>query len=124
MKKLINVTAIVVGVVIASIGEIKFVMIGFLVQIVGICCEAVRLTMVQSLLNGSEFKMKPMVSMYYYAPACCAINFVVFLIVEFPKMTLDDIARIGMWTLVANAACAFCLNLAVVLLVCCTHLGR
>lgn len=118
-KKLVNVTAIVIGVVIASVGEIKFVMTGFIVQLIGICCEAVRLTMVQGLLNGSEFKMQPMVSMYYYAPACCAINFIVWIFYEMPQMSMDDISRIGMTTLIANATCAFCLNLAVVLLVCC-----
>ena len=43
MKKLLNVSAIVVGVIIASFGEIDFVLTGFLYQVGGIAFEAVRI---------------------------------------------------------------------------------
>ncbi|KAJ9621569.1 hypothetical protein H2203_007056 [Taxawa tesnikishii (nom. ined.)] len=59
LKTLGNVSIIVVGVVIASFGEIKFVLTGFLFQIGGIVFEAIRLTMVQRLLSSAEFKMDP-----------------------------------------------------------------
>lgn len=74
--------------------------------------------MVQGLLSGSEFKMDPLVSLYYFAPACASMNFVVFLFLELPKITSDDIARVGVVTLFANAGVAFALNVAVVMLVC------
>lgn len=117
MKTLANVSAIVVGVAIASYGEIKFDWTGFLVQAFGIVCEATRLVMVQRLLSSAEFKMDPMVSLYYYAPACAVINGVITLFVEIPKMTMTDIYDLGMITLVMNAFIAFLLNVAVVLLV-------
>lgn len=59
MKTLGNVSFIVIGVVIASMGEIQFVMIGFLFQVGGIIFEAVRLVMVERLLSSAEFKMDP-----------------------------------------------------------------
>ncbi|KAI8938582.1 hypothetical protein NX059_004460 [Plenodomus lindquistii] len=117
MKTLGNVSFIVIGVVIASLGEIKFVMIGFLFQVAGIVFEAVRLVMVQRLLSGSDFKMDPLVSLYYYAPACAVINGCVLMITELPRMTMVDIDRVGLITLLANASVAFLLNVSVVFLI-------
>lgn len=117
LKTLGNVSLIVVGVVIASIGEIKFVMIGFLFQCGGIIFEAIRLVMVQRLLSGSEFKMDPLVSLYYFAPACAVMNGIMALFLEIPQMTLADVERVGYFTLFANAMIAFLLNVSVVFLV-------
>ena len=68
-------------------------------------------------MSSADFKMDPMVSLYYFAPACAVINGVITLFVEAPRMTMTDIFDLGMTTLVANAFIAFLLNVAVVLLV-------
>ena len=73
--------------------------------------------MVQRLLSSAEFKMDPLVSVYYYAPACAVINGVFTLLIEAPRMTLADILAVGVFTLIANAFVAFLLNVSVVLLV-------
>jgi hypothetical protein len=117
MKTLGNVSFIVIGVIIASFGEIKFVMIGFLFQCGGIIFEAVRLVMVQRLLSSAEFKMDPLVSLYYYAPACAIMNGFVWLFTEMGRMSMDDVYRVGSFTLLANALVAFLLNVSVVFLV-------
>ncbi|PLB53509.1 TPT-domain-containing protein [Aspergillus steynii IBT 23096] len=117
MRTLGNVMLIVVGVVIASFGEIKFDMVGFLIQIGGIIFEALRLVMVQRLLSSSEFKMDPLVSLYYFAPACAVTNGVVTFFYELPRLTMGDINNLGISTLVANALVAFLLNVSVVLLI-------
>ncbi|KAI0485007.1 triose-phosphate transporter family-domain-containing protein [Xylariaceae sp. FL0804] len=117
LKTLFNVSAIVIGVAIASFGELKFDMFGFLVQVGGVIAEAMRLVMVQRLLSSDEFKMDPLVSVYYYAPACAIINGVVTLFVEAPRMTMLDITNLGLFTLIANAFVAFLLNVSVVLLI-------
>lgn len=118
MTVLFNVSFIVVGVVIASIGEIKFVFVGFLYQIGGIIFEATRLVMVQRLLSSSEFKMDPLVSLYYFAPVCAVMNGVASLFLEVPRITMDNIYDVGVFTLFANAMVAFLLNVSVVFLVC------
>jgi len=112
-----NVALIVIGVVIASFGEIKFQLAGFLFQVGGIIFEALRLTMMQRLLSSAEFKMDPLVSLYYFAPACTIMNGLLALFVEIPKITMLDIEKVGYFTLLANAAVAFMLNVAVVFLV-------
>lgn len=118
MKTLGNVSFIVIGVIIASLGEIKFVMVGFLFQVGGIIFEAIRLSMVERLLSSAEFKMDPLVSLYYYAPACAVMNGLTFMFTELPVLTMDDINRLGSFTLFANALVAFMLNVSVVFLVC------
>ncbi|KAK5116928.1 hypothetical protein LTR62_006649 [Meristemomyces frigidus] len=117
LKTLGNVSLIVVGVVIASFGEIQFVLIGFMFQVGGIVFEAIRLVMVQQLLSGAEFKMDPLVSLYYFAPACALMNGLTALFFEIPKMSLADIERVGYVTLLANAMIAFLLNVSVVFLI-------
>lgn len=117
LKILGNVSFIVIGVVIASYGEIAFNLTGFVYQVVGIVFEAIRLVMVQRLLSSAEYKMDPLVSLYYFAPVCAAMNFVMYLIFEGSTMGLGDIARVGLFTLLVNASVAFCLNVSVVFLV-------
>lgn len=117
MKTLGNVSFIVLGVIIASVGEIKFVLIGFCFQIAGIIFEAIRLTMVQRLLSSAEFKMDPLVSLYYFAPACAVMNGATALLFEVPKMSWTDVEKVGYFNLFANAFVAFALNVSVVFLV-------
>ncbi|KAH8820014.1 triose-phosphate transporter family-domain-containing protein [Xylogone sp. PMI_703] len=116
-KVLFNVSFIVIGVIIASFGEIDFVLIGFLYQCGGIVFEAIRLVMVQRLLSSAEFKMDPLVSLYYFAPVCAIMNFFVALFWEIPGLTMADIYEVGIYTLIANASCAFLLNVSVVFLI-------
>lgn len=117
LKTLGNVALIVIGVMIASYGEIKFVLTGVLFQLAGLLFEATRLVMVQKLLSSAEFKMDPLVSLYYFAPACAVMNGITALIVEVPKMQWADVQRVGYSVLLLNAIVAFLLNVSVVFLV-------
>ncbi|KAJ4341376.1 hypothetical protein N0V87_001765 [Didymella glomerata] len=117
LKVLGNVSFIVLGVVVASFGELQFVMVGFLFQVAGIVFEATRLVMVERILSSKEFKMDPLVSLYYYAPACAVMNTMVLIFTELPQLTMNDINRVGGLTLFANASVAFLLNVSVVFLI-------
>lgn len=116
-KVLFNVIVIVIGVIIASFGEIRFVTIGVIYQVAGLIFEATRLVMVQRLLSSPEYKMDPLVSLYYYAPVCAVMNGVTALFLEVPHVSLDQIYATGIWVLIANAGTAFLLNVSVVFLV-------
>ncbi|KAI9889769.1 MAG: hypothetical protein M1814_004971 [Vezdaea aestivalis] len=117
MKVLFNVSFIVIGVVLATFGEITFILTGFLFQAGGIMFEAIRLVMVQRLLSSAEYKMDPLVSLYYFAPVCAVMNFVVSLFFEASKISMDDVYRVGLLTLLLNAFVAFALNVSVVFLI-------
>lgn len=118
MKVFGNICIIVVGVIIASMGEIQFVVLGVVYQMAGIFFESTRLVMIQRLLSA-EFKMDPLVSLYYFAPVCAITNGVLTLIFEAPHMSMADFARVGYLTLLINAAVAFLLNVSSLLLVSC-----
>ena len=117
LRKLGNVSIIVVGVIVASYGEIQFVMIGFLYQCGGILFESIRMVMVQQLLSGADFKMDPLVSLFYYAPVCAIMNGTIALFAEVPYMTLLEVRNVGYSVLILNAMVAFLLNVSVVFLV-------
>jgi drug/metabolite transporter (DMT)-like permease len=83
----------------------------------GIFFEALRLTMVQRLLSSAEFKMDPLVSLYYFAPVCAVMNFAVALVWEIPKVSMAEVYHVGLFTLFLNGLCAFLLNVSVVFLI-------
>ena len=62
--------------------------------------------------------MDPLVSLYYYAPMCAAINAVVVWFSEWEAFSWEVVLRTGVGVLVLNAAGGFILNVVVFLLVC------
>lgn len=115
-KTLANVSIIVVGVVIASYGEIRFVMAGFICQALATGFEATRLVLIERLL--SAYKMDALVSLYYYAPVCTLMNAAASLYFEIPIMSWSNVEDVGYFNMIANASIAFLLNVSLVLLVC------
>lgn len=117
MTMLMNILVIVFGVAIASAGEIEFSWIGFLFQVSGTVFEAVRLVMIQVMLNGEGMKMDPLVGLYYYAPVCALMNLLVAIPFEVPKFEMQHLWDAGIFMLILNALVAFMLNIASVCLV-------
>jgi len=102
------------GVALASQGELRFDLIGFLIQAAAVAFEASRLVMIQILLHG--LKMDPLVSMHYYAPVCAVINLALLPLTEGIE-PFYEVVRLGPWILLSNALVAFFLNIAAVFLV-------
>ncbi|TGZ81749.1 TPT-domain-containing protein [Ascodesmis nigricans] len=117
MKTMTNIYIIVFGVIVASYGEVAFEWNGFIAQVAGIGFEATRLALIDKLLNKPDQKMDPLVSLYYFAPICTVCNVLMYLIFEAGKMTGQDLARIGFWTLMLNGGAAFALNMAVLFVI-------
>ncbi|RGP79965.1 triose phosphate 3-phosphoglycerate phosphate translocator [Fusarium longipes] len=112
-----NVMIIVVGVAIASFGEIEFSMWGFIFQMCGTVAEAVRVVMIQVMLSAEGLRMDPLVGLYYYAPVCTLMNLVVVFFSEGPRFKWEDAASAGYGMLFANACLAFILNVISVFLI-------
>lgn len=118
----VNVVVIVFGVAVASYGEVHIVWLGFLFQAGGIFAEALRLIMIQILLGGDgKNAMDPLVSLYYYAPVCAVMNLLIALATEWTSFEMAFVWKAGVFILVANAAVAFLLNVASVMLVSVFH---
>jgi hypothetical protein len=118
LGKFLNVLVIVFGVAVSSFGEIQFSWTGFFFQIGGTSFEAVRVVMIQVMLSGEGLNMDPLVSLYYYAPVCAVMNFLIALVGEVPKFKWEDATNAGLGMLFLNASIAFILNVASVFLVC------
>ncbi|KAF8999427.1 hypothetical protein BDQ17DRAFT_1500333 [Cyathus striatus] len=113
-KLLVIVLMISSGVALASQGELRFNLVGFLIQAAAVAFEASRLVMIQVLLHN--MKMDPFVSLHYYAPVCAGIN---LLFIPFTEgmAPIYELPRLGAAILLSNAAVAFFLNAAAVFLV-------
>ncbi|CAH0059015.1 unnamed protein product [Clonostachys solani] len=117
MTQLFNILLIVFGVGLASYGEVGFSWIGFMFQCGGIVFEAMRLVLIQIMLSSEGLKMDPLVSLYYYAPVCAIMNFIVALASEIPKFQIQHAWDAGLLMLFLNALVAFMLNVASVCLI-------
>ncbi|KAJ4415004.1 hypothetical protein N0V82_007586 [Gnomoniopsis sp. IMI 355080] len=114
----LNVVVIVFGVAVASYGEVHIVWLGFLFQAGGIVAEALRLIMIQILLGGDgKHAMDPLVSLYYYAPVCAVMNLMIAFATEWNTFEMAFVWKAGIVVLVGNAAVAFMLNVASVMLI-------
>ncbi|KAI9184336.1 hypothetical protein H9P43_003389 [Blastocladiella emersonii ATCC 22665] len=117
---LVNICGVVVGVIIASYGEIMFDLTGFIFQELGIVFESARLVLMQKLMTE---KLDPLSTLYFFAPVCAILNGFSFLIFEYGHMEdgiLAAVSELGAGIFLSNAMAAFALNMALVLLIGCT----
>lgn len=103
-----------VGCALAAYGEVFFEPFGFICQVLAVMFESSRLVMIQILLHG--LKMDPLVSLYFYAPVCAAINACILPFTE-GFAPFGDFLRVGPIVMLANAGVAFSLNVAAVFLI-------
>ncbi|KAL8974019.1 MAG: hypothetical protein Q9197_001739 [Variospora fuerteventurae] len=113
----LNLLVIVFGVVLASLGEIKIQLMGFLFQFGGLVFEAYRLALIQKLLNDERYKMDPLVSLYYFAPCCAGMIALMGVGEEWPGISWEDVQGVGWWVWAANGMLAMALNVASVFLI-------
>lgn len=112
-----SILVITAGVMLASIGELEFSWLGTAIHVTGLACEALRVVMIQALLTNEGHEIGPLLSLYYYAPACALFNLLFASITELPQITLADFAKVGWPLLVLNGAIAFLVNISSITLV-------
>ena len=112
-----NMLVVSAGVAIASYGEINFVVIGVMLQMISICTESTRLTLVQILLQSRGLKLNPVTTLYYIAPCSAGFLLVPFALLEAKVLFNDPQVNYDVFTFLSNAAAAFALNMAVFLLI-------
>ncbi|KAF4589233.1 triose-phosphate transporter [Ophiocordyceps camponoti-floridani] len=114
---LVNMLVMMAGVGMASVGEVRFSLVGFLLQLAGTIFEVIRLAMIQVMLSNKGLKMEPLVGLYYYAPICAAMNVFVAIPTELPYFRREHLTPWLAGVLVLNALTAFMLNIASVFLI-------
>ncbi|EAW13767.1 uncharacterized protein ACLA_044870 [Aspergillus clavatus NRRL 1] len=113
----INILVITISVALAVSGEVKFSWLGFCFQFASLVFDANRLVMVQILLSDSEYRMDPLVSLYYFAPVCAVMTSVVASYTEYPTFEWRAVMQTGWMVLLLSAAIGFMLNVSIFLLI-------
>jgi hypothetical protein len=115
-----NMLVITLGVAIASAGEMALVPIGVALQLGSVLTESTRLALVQILLQRRGLNLNPITTLYYVAPASGVFLLIPWAVFEAEKVWNGAFAgevTVAPAMLVANATCAFALNLSVFLLI-------
>jgi hypothetical protein len=120
LSRYANMAVITAGVALASYGELNFNWLGVFIQLGAVAVEAIRLVLIELLLNRANLNLNsnPMLSMYYISPCCLLCLTVPFFAVEYDAL----VSPIATWVwdsrvFLGNAAIAMALNLAVYLLI-------
>lgn len=113
-----NLAVVVGGVVVATFGEVNFVLKGVAAQVTSIAMEATRLTLVQVLLQGTNIRFNPISTMYYVSPVCLGCLLAPMVMLEAPRlMDAAEWTQVGSGILLLSSAMAFALNLSVLLFI-------
>lgn len=116
--RLTNMVAIFTGIAIASAGELNFVLAGFLIQVCAITVEALRLSLVEILLNSRGLGLNALTTLYYVAPCCLAFLTIPWALLELPWLMDPDVKfKLDAIVFLSNCGVAFGLNLATFLLI-------
>jgi len=110
---LLCVMGIGTGVMIASAGEVEFLMKGFIIAMIGLVTEAARLVMTQRLLQGQDIKFNAITGNYYTAPLAFLVLAVPFCIFELDRYRAEvDLSSMAIY-IISNGLVAAALNVAV-----------
>ena len=115
-----TILVIVIGVAISSLGELRFVLTGFLIQGAAVIFEAFKNALQQFLLNGKT-KMSSLTLLFYFAPACAVVNALWIVVFEWrglmegPKEAGKQWPGLGIFLM--NGVATFALNIASVTVV-------
>jgi hypothetical protein len=116
----IVVTIMSAGVVLSTLGEISFEVIGFACQLGSIVAEASRLVVMQALLQAhlpAEARKNPLVPLALFTPSSCIFLLPVALFYEPLALRVLASGASVFVPVLLNTATAFTLNIAVVMLV-------
>lgn len=106
---------ITIGLVITSIGELSFHLFGFVMQLLALLTEGLRLTLLEVRLKSQGYKLNALSSVMVFAPMVCITLFVSALLFDRSAFDLEQINEIGGLVFGANAGVAFLLNVSIYL---------
>lgn len=111
-KSLLGITF---GLMITSLGELRFDMYGFSMQLVALLSEGVRINLLELRLKSQGYKLNPLSSIMVFAPMAAGILMICGLVFDADGLSMEAIDRVGELALFLNALIAFGLNLAIYL---------
>jgi hypothetical protein len=112
-----TIIVITVGLSIASYGELEFNLRGFLYQVASLLLEGLRINSIEILMKSSGYKLNPLSSLQIFAPLMLAILAPCVALFDHDALSLKAIKQVGEIPFLANALCAFFLNISVYLVI-------
>lgn len=106
--QLLIVLIISLGVTLSAIGEIKFNVVGFILQSIGIFSESIRLVLADRFLK--DLKLDALSTLYYVAPPSFVFITVGFFFFEAENFPLGRLMTPFAGILIINGLAAFALN--------------
>eukprot|EP01023_Acetabularia_acetabulum_P021928 TRINITY_DN21673_c0_g1_i1.p1 TRINITY_DN21673_c0_g1~~TRINITY_DN21673_c0_g1_i1.p1 ORF type:complete len:371 (-),score=15.74 TRINITY_DN21673_c0_g1_i1:229-1233(-) len=118
ISRSINMVIVAVGIAVAVFGEIDFVPIGVIMQLIAIVLESVRLNLLQMLLQSKGIKLNPITTMYYVAPCCLLCLTGPFVLLEYKAIIgARESIDFSFPLFLGNCVVAFLLNLSSFMLI-------
>jgi len=102
---------VVIGLLLTTVGELDFSLLGFVFQMAGTLSDSLRLTMTKIVMSSNHsVKLDPMSTLYYASPTMLLLLSVPMYVVDLPYLTFEKVWRMK-FVLLANALLAFGLNM-------------
>jgi len=111
---------IATGVATSAYGQLQLNVIGVVLQMAAVVCEAMRLCLVNIALTSKGFKLSPIAFLYFVAPLCVVALLPAWLWFEASAIShnhFGPVRRTGVGMLLLNSSVAFFLNLATMALI-------
>lgn len=105
-----NLLVIGSGVALAAFGSLDGTPLGMSIQLVGIIVEALRLALMQVLLQKRGLKLSPITALYYIAPAVVPLLLLIAVIKGEIRALIENGWNFPLWMMVTNMMLAFSLN--------------
>ncbi|KAJ1441496.1 hypothetical protein B484DRAFT_110819 [Ochromonadaceae sp. CCMP2298] len=103
------------GVVLSTVGEMHFRLVGFIIQMSAVFSDCLRMVYTEAVLK--DLNLDTLSMLYYHAPTCAVIIGVGFLIFEAPSFDVGLFTPALCVLLLLNAMLAFSLNVRTVCIV-------
>ncbi|CAE7559641.1 unnamed protein product [Symbiodinium natans] len=108
-----TIATITAGLMITSIGEIRFDWYGFLMQCTALLSEGLRINLLEILLKSAGYKLNPLSSILIFAPIASVILLLIGVATDMDGISMEVMHNLGELVLLANALVAFLLNIAI-----------
>lgn len=111
MSNTFAVIMVVIGLLLTTVGEMDFSMIGFMLQMAGTLSDSLRLALTKILLSSKyAVKLDPMSALYFSSPTMLVILFTPMMFIDAKYMTIAKVWEMK-YVLFTNALLAFTLNM-------------
>jgi len=105
------VITVVVGLLLTTVGELDFSLLGFVFQMAGTLSDSLRLSMTKVVMSSNyAVRLDPMSTLYYSSPTMLVILSVPMYLVDYPSLNFEKVWSMK-FVLLANSLLAFALNM-------------